>query len=63
MRTRLRVQRAPGIPHALFGRIVHAQLGRIKPREYGGVFDEYGRAALSVVVARESGRSSIPRRQ
>jgi hypothetical protein len=27
-RTRLRVQRAPGIPHALFGRKIQAQLGR-----------------------------------
>jgi hypothetical protein len=33
LRTRLRVQWAPGIPHALYGRIVHAQLGRIALRE------------------------------
>jgi hypothetical protein len=32
LRTRLRVQRAPGIPHALFGRKVHAQLGRYPRR-------------------------------
>jgi hypothetical protein len=32
--TRLRVQRAPGVPHALcfIGRKIHAQLGRIAPR-------------------------------
>jgi hypothetical protein len=33
LRTRLRVQRAPGIPHALFGRIDYEQLGRYPPRE------------------------------
>src|SRR5882724_4276614 len=32
MHTRLRVQRAPGVPHALFGREINAQLGRIAPR-------------------------------
>ena len=32
LRTRLRVQRAPGIPHALFGRIIRAQLGRYPHR-------------------------------
>ena len=31
-RTRLRVHRAPGIPHALFGRRILAKLGRIAPR-------------------------------
>ena len=31
--TRPRVQRAPGIPHALFGREINAQLGRIAPRD------------------------------
>ncbi len=30
--TRLRVQRAPGVPHALFGRKIHQRLGRIAPR-------------------------------
>src|ERR1700704_5733813 len=29
---RLRVQRAPGVPHALLGRKINAQLGRIPPR-------------------------------
>jgi hypothetical protein len=33
------VQRAPGIPHALFGRIDYAQLGRNALREGGGVFE------------------------
>jgi hypothetical protein len=37
LRTRLRVQRAPGIPHALFGRRIHAQLGRNVSRECEGV--------------------------
>jgi hypothetical protein len=32
VRTRLRVQRAPGIPHALFGREINANLGRNAPR-------------------------------
>src|ERR1700722_8403031 len=35
-RTRLRVQRAPGIPRALFGRRIPAQLGRIARREREG---------------------------
>ena len=39
LRTRLRVQRAPGIPHALVGRKIHAQLGRIAPRAREGVFE------------------------
>ena len=37
LRTRLRVRWAPGIPHALFGRRIHAQLGRNASRECGGV--------------------------
>ena len=42
-----------GSAHALFvGRIVHAQLGRNAPRE-----------GVPAVIARESGRSSIPRCQ
>ena len=36
LRTRLRVQRAPGIPHALLGRKMQQQLGRIAPRDGGG---------------------------
>src|SRR6202163_1391749 len=32
MHTRPRVHRAPGIPHALFGRKIHQRLGRIAPR-------------------------------
>src|SRR5229473_5615367 len=31
--TRPRVRRAPGVPHALFGRKIHQRLGRIAPRE------------------------------
>src|ERR1022692_2556713 len=38
LRTRLRVRRAPGIPHALFGRAIAARLGRNAPRECEGVF-------------------------
>jgi hypothetical protein len=47
--TRLRVRRAPGIPHALclLGRKIHAQLGRIAPREGGSVW------ANDVVITRE----------
>src|ERR1019366_3285649 len=37
LRTRLRVQRAPGIPHALLGRIVHVQSGRLASRDCEGV--------------------------
>jgi hypothetical protein len=48
-------------PRPLGGRI-HASLGRNASRECEGVFDEYGRATLPAVIARESGRSSIPRR-
>src|SRR5216683_6351368 len=36
---------------------------RIAPRDREAVFDVYERATLSAVIARESGRSSIPRRQ
>jgi hypothetical protein len=32
---RLRVHRAPGIPHALYGAEIHSRLGRIAPRECG----------------------------
>jgi hypothetical protein len=35
--TRLRVRLAPGIPHALIGRIFYARLGRIAPRGRGPV--------------------------
>jgi hypothetical protein len=33
--TRPRVQRAPGVPHALFGRTIQQSLGRIAPRDCG----------------------------
>src|SRR5229473_7139763 len=39
------------------------KLGRIAPRDREAVFDEYEPATLSAVIARESGVSSIPRRQ
>ena len=40
-------------PRPLFsGRRIHAQLGRIAPRERRGVFDANERATLSVVIAR-----------
>jgi hypothetical protein len=53
LHTRLRVQRAPGIPHALCfpGRTVHAQLGRLAPRECG---------RASFVIARRRKRRSNP---
>src|SRR6202171_3524293 len=37
--TRPRVQRAPGIPHALKGRKIKAQLGRIAPRDREVAFE------------------------
>jgi hypothetical protein len=52
---RPRVQRASGIPCALFifeGERFLANLGRIAPREREGVF--------TAVIVREGGRSSIP---
>jgi hypothetical protein len=61
--TRLRVHWAPGIPHALLeGGRFFAKLGRMASRECEA-FDEYERAAVSAVIAREGGRPSIPRRQ
>jgi hypothetical protein len=51
---------APGIPHALLGRKIHAPLGRSAPRECEVAFDENECATLSAVIVRESGRSSIP---
>jgi len=50
---RLRVRRAPGIPHALCfqGRRIHAQLRRIAPRERGVAFDEYECATQCVAPA------------
>src|SRR5260370_7020495 len=55
LHTRPRVQRAPGLPCALFlmRAEVWATLGHIMPRECGGM--------SPVVIARESGRSSTPR--
>src|ERR1700730_642654 len=47
---------APGIPHALFGRKLNANLGCTAPREREVV----SRNTPSIVVAREGGRSSIP---
>jgi hypothetical protein len=41
LHARLRVHWAPGIPHALLGRKIHAPLGRIAPRECGGVSPNY----------------------
>src|ERR1700720_1364080 len=40
-------------PRPLFsGRMIQAQLGRIAPRDRGGVFDKHERAILSYVIAR-----------
>jgi hypothetical protein len=42
LHTKLRVQRAPGVPHTLVSRPWdHAQLGRRPPRDRGGVACEY----------------------
>jgi len=49
--TRPRVQRAPGIPHALFGRKINARLGRIAPRDRETASDEHERTTLSAVIA------------
>jgi hypothetical protein len=58
--TRLRVHRAPGIPHALCfqGGCFWQNLGRTAPRECEGVSQP-----PSAVIAREGGRSSTPRSQ
>jgi hypothetical protein len=45
--TRLRVQRAPGVPHALQGRKIYAQLGRIARRDREVASDRYKCATLS----------------
>jgi hypothetical protein len=39
LHARLRVHRAPGIPHALFGRKFQVQPGRNPPRDGEGVFE------------------------
>jgi hypothetical protein len=52
MHTRLWVQRAPGIPHALvFGREIHAQSGRVAPREWRVVSEPCQRQAQRIVIA------------
>src|SRR4051812_21090603 len=53
LHARLRVQRAPGIPCALSNRAVDAKLGRIAPRECGGVTDS------TAVIASAAKRSSF----
>src|SRR6202165_423268 len=52
LHTRLRVQRAPGIPHALSGRRIHASLGRLAPREVEARPDVIARRGLSAVAQR-----------
>jgi hypothetical protein len=51
LHARLRVQRAPGIPHALCfsGRKIHAKLGRIASRECGVV------SANDIVIPAKAG--------
>jgi hypothetical protein len=49
-------------PSDFLGRRFLAKPGRNAPRDRGGVSDEYQRATRSIVVAREGGRSRIPRR-
>ena len=39
-------------PSDIEGREIHAQLGQFTPREREGVFDEFERATLSLVIAR-----------
>ena len=60
LHARPRVHWVPGIPCALCFLRANgfAKLGRIAPRDRGVMSDEY-----LFVVAREGGRSSIPKRQ
>ena len=46
---------APGIPHALYGADLNAQLGRIAPRERETMFDEFDGAIPSVVIPAKAG--------
>jgi hypothetical protein len=54
------VQRAPGIPHALLGRIVHAQLGRNARRDGEGVCSKCRRAKLSASSPATGSRECAP---
>src|SRR5229473_1192112 len=56
--TRLRVPRAPGVPHALFGRKINQRLGRIARREVASVCLELRLA----VIASEAKQSISPRK-
>jgi hypothetical protein len=47
------VQRAPGIPHALLGRKINAQLGRIAPRDREVMF------GIGDVIASEAKQSIL----
>jgi len=49
--TRPRVQRAPGVPHALFGRKIHQRLGRIARRGRERVFAVIASAAKQSIFA------------
>src|SRR5712672_3723754 len=49
--TRPRVQRASGVPHALFGRKIHQRLGRMARRGRESVF--------AVIARREATKHSI----
>jgi len=62
LHARLRVRRAPGIPHALCFLWAHGFVTTraTAPRECGVASDENERATLAAVIVRESGRSSIP---
>jgi hypothetical protein len=51
LHTRLRVQRAPGVPHALFGREINQRLGRLASR------DLYG--CLEIVIASAAKQSTL----
>jgi hypothetical protein len=54
------VQRAPGIPCALYRAEEFQRLGRDARRGCESVFDAFDRAIRSTVIVREGGRSSIP---
>ena len=65
LHTRPRVQRAPGIPHALHGREINANLGRIARRGRGRVFESTSalRSLWSEVTTHYRLRHSGMRRQ
>jgi hypothetical protein len=55
LHARLRVHWAPGIPHALFGRKRYSKLGRIAPRECGGVSRRHCERSEAIQLAKKAG--------